>query len=94
MGNNRMNLISIFVTLLYVGSATVQLFSVITGKDESIPFMNEFLMPGYLFGFALGFAGGTVLAIFGQIITFFVVWGISYSWFKALHGCYRKLMKQ
>jgi len=70
----RQLILSILLSLAYWIPSSIVLYDIFT--DDGIVFSNwidTFLFPGYLLGFALGFGGGNLAAIIGQVITIAII---------------------
>jgi hypothetical protein len=75
----RSSKIALVISVIYVGIATLILINTIIDVNEkSIFFIIEensldFFRPGYILGFSLGFFGGNLLAVLGQMLTFIML---------------------
>jgi hypothetical protein len=81
----KAKIISLVVAILYIGTGTIKLLNIIESDGMIFHRLGEgfdnFLMPGYLLGFALAYGGGIFWAMAGQAVMFLIVYGITLSVF-------------
>lgn len=73
------------LTVIYWSLSSLVLIDIIVDDGLLFPdWMDEFLMPGYMIGFGLGYSGGNSLAFIGQIISLVLIGIISIGIFELL----------
>ena len=72
---------SILITLCYWIPSCILMYDIIKGSGEfAFSLFGLIFFPGYFLGFLLGFGGGDLWVVIGQIISL----GISYLFFSGL----------
>jgi len=83
---NRNFIISLIIALTYWIPSSLVVLNTFKGF-MILPFwVDLILMPGYIIGFALGYGGGSLWAIIGQLITLIILFFLSraiYELFRA-----------
>ena len=78
--------ISLIIALTYWIPSSLALLNIIK-EFMILPFwVDLILMPGYIIGFALGYGGGNLWAIIGQLITLIILFFIA----RAIYESFRE----
>ncbi|MGB1039733.1 MAG: hypothetical protein ACPGVD_02575 [Flavobacteriales bacterium] len=80
----KVTIIAFIITIVYCGLSTYVLFKVPLADESTLAlWKSSFFIPGHFIGFVGSLFGGTILAILGQIITFFLLFYIlktTFNW--------------
>ena len=70
--------IVLYIALIYWIPSSITLLDTIRGSGMIFPdWIETILMPGNILGFALGYGGGGVLAIVGQLVELIIIFFIA-----------------
>ena len=72
---NRISKISLLVTFIYWLPSCYAMYNIVTGTGEfAMSTIGLILLPGYFLGFLLGYGGGNVWVIIGQLISLILLY--------------------
>ena len=72
---NRKSKISLLITLCYWLPSCYTIYDIVTGSGEfAFSTLGLIFLPGYFLGFLLGYGGGNVWVVIGQLITLILLY--------------------